>query len=291
MPAGDFEMQGVPPQTLGNNSGGDETGLRRRKEPGTPSSKSSGATCDMTGLPRVLQEASTLEERKMGLVLSVVSIIDIISSFTVMCVAFTYAYRAAGVSLWCLGIQAISHLLSSVLLTIRFLGELKLTDDTEESLLRDSRRKFLYREQACSITMGLCLLVSSASMMFKAFRKFKFWEKWYQDHKNLDEEAQWCTEFLAWYGFAFWFIQALVRFYMGMKLKRSIVWHAFWASVVSVLYLLVMGLAASYEKEGFWKAEPICACVLAFVNLVEGVRIVISYLDDMDTRLRFDTRA
>mmetsp|Transcript_1257 Transcript_1257/g.2619 ORF Transcript_1257/g.2619 Transcript_1257/m.2619 type:complete len:289 (-) Transcript_1257:140-1006(-) len=288
MSAREFEMQGVPPQKLGQ-SGGDDTGLRRRRD--DQDSTSSEATCETTGLRRVLQQAPALEERKLNLVLTIVSIIDVISSLVVMSVAFTYAYRAAGVSLYCMGIQAISHLLSSVLLTMRFIGELSLSSDCEESFLRESRRKFLYREQACSVTMGIALLVSAASMLFKAFRKMKFWEKWYLDHQHMDEEAQWCTEFLAWYGFAFYLIQALIRFYMGRKLKRSLIWHAFWASVVSVLYLLVMGIAASYEKEWSWKAEPIAACVLACVNLVEGIRVVISYLDDMDTRMRFDSRA
>ena len=32
--------------------------------------------------------------------------------------------------------------------------------------------------------------------------------RWYLDHKDMDQQAQWATEFLAWYGFAFYLLQA-----------------------------------------------------------------------------------
>merc|ERR1712008_49353 len=101
----------------------------------------------------------------------------------------------------------------------------------------------------------------------------------------MDAEVQWVTELLAWYGFSWYVIQAGVRLWAAIKLRRSLVWHAFVASVVSLLFLLVLGLAASYQKEWSWKAEPIAAIVLAFVTLCEAIRIVIMHLDDMDTRL------
>eukprot|EP00440_Ansanella_granifera_P067454 gb/GFBE01073165.1/.p1 GENE.gb/GFBE01073165.1/~~gb/GFBE01073165.1/.p1 ORF type:complete len:288 (+),score=51.53 gb/GFBE01073165.1/:1-864(+) len=276
----------VPPQRVGRSDGAD-SGLRQRSH-AVPSSP---AIDEVSGLPRVLQEAPTLDERKLSIVLALLSIIDIISSGTMACVAFTYAYRAVGASLYCVGMQTISHLLSSILLTLRMIGEFTLGNDAEEGLLRQSRRKFLLREQGLSVAMGLSMLISAAAMVFKAFRKIRFWDKWYKDHENMDLEAQWATEFLAWYGFSFYVIQAAVRWYFGRKLRRSIIWHAFATSVISLVFLLVSGLAASYEKEWSWKAEPICAIVLAFVNLGEGVRIVICHLDDMDTRMRFDARA
>merc|ERR1712238_13934 len=97
----------------------------------------------------------------------------------------------------------------------------------------------------------------------------------------MDAEAAWVIEFLAWYGFSWYVVQAGVRLWAARKLRRSIVWHAFSASVVSLLFLLVMGIAASYQKEWSWKAEPIAAIVLAFVTLFEAIRIVIMHLDDM----------
>merc|ERR1711879_896653 len=192
------------------------------------------------------------------------------------------------------GIQAISHLLSSLMLMLRFAGERSLgrhaDADAAANLLRRERRRFLLREQGVSVVMGLVMLLSSAALLFKAFRKIKFWTYWYRDHKNLDTEAQWVLEFLAWYGFAAYFLQALFRFYVGRKMRRSIIWHGFAASVVSLLFLFLMGFAASYQKEWSWKAEPICAIALSFVTLFEGVRIVIMHLDDMDMRLKFDPR-
>jgi len=81
------------------------------------------------------------------------------------------------------------------------------------------------------------------------------------------------------------------RFFAARKLDRRIIWHAFVASVVSLIFLFVLGFAASYEKEWSWKAEPIAAIGLSFVTLIEGVRIIILHLDDMDIRLKFDPRA
>eukprot|EP00930_Biecheleria_cincta_P048286 TRINITY_DN3362_c0_g1_i1.p1 TRINITY_DN3362_c0_g1~~TRINITY_DN3362_c0_g1_i1.p1 ORF type:complete len:313 (-),score=44.06 TRINITY_DN3362_c0_g1_i1:149-1018(-) len=283
----EVEME-VSPQMLGHGDGSEESGLRRRSQ---ASSSQDKPICEATGLPRVLQLAPTLDERKLSLVVVFMSVIDVISSSVVMGVAFKFAYRAVGASLYCLGMQSISHLLSSLLLIFRFCGEFGLPTESDEGLLREKRRAILGKEQGLSITMGLVMLISSASLVFKAFRKIKFWDEWYKDHLHMDEEAQWATEFLAWYGFAFYVIQAIARFILGRQLKRSIIWHAFWCSVVSLCFLFIMGFAASHEKEWSWKAEPICAIALAVVNLVEGVRITICYLDDMDTRMRFDPLA
>eukprot|EP00438_Fugacium_kawagutii_P024232 Skav223093 [mRNA] locus=scaffold419:482651:489867:+ [translate_table: standard] len=191
-------------------------GLRRR------SPAPENAIDEDTGYPRVLQEASTLQERKLSLFLAVVSMLDIISSFVMMCIAFQYAYRAVGASLYCLGFQSLSHMLSSILLTLRFVGELRVSQDAEEELLRSERKRFLLREQLLNVLMGLSLLVAAAALVFKAARKIRFWDKWYTDHQDMDKEAQWATEFLAWYGFGFYLLQ-------------------------------VMGIAASYEKEWSWK--------------------------------------
>eukprot|EP00933_Yihiella_yeosuensis_P031006 TRINITY_DN2455_c4_g1_i1.p1 TRINITY_DN2455_c4_g1~~TRINITY_DN2455_c4_g1_i1.p1 ORF type:complete len:306 (-),score=49.53 TRINITY_DN2455_c4_g1_i1:388-1305(-) len=294
----------VPAQMLGSSSGNDSdshspnhNGLRMRSSGGgsTPnSSVFSGGIYQDDDLPSVAQEAPTEEERAPSIFLVVFAILDIISSFIVMCVAFSIAWRSVGASLWSLGIQALSHLLSSILLAMRFIAELRLPKDGGESLLRDSRKQMLYREQGFSVAMGLTMLISSAALVFKAFRKIKFWNQWYQDQierQKMDEDVQWATEFLAWYGFAFYLMQAMIRFVVARRLRRSIVWHAFATSVVSLLFLFVMGFAASYEKEWSWKAEPIAAIGLAFVNLFEGIRIVINHLDDMDTRIRFDARA
>ena len=273
----------VSPQTLGYQH---EGSLRRRQSPANEP-----AIDEDTGYPRVLQEAPTLKERKMSVALTIVSIIDIISSSITMCVAFKFAYRSIGASLYCLGFQSLSHLLSSILLTLRLVGELRVPRDAEETLLRSERKRLLLREQLVNVLTGLSLLIAAAALVFKAARKIRFWDKWYTDHLYMDKEAQRATEGLAWYGFAFYLIQALVRFFLGRQLRRNIVWNAFVTSVISLLFLLVMGIAASYEKEWSWKAEPIAAILLAMVCVIEGIRITIANMDDMSTRMRFDSRA
>lgn len=139
--------------------------------------------------------------------------------------------------------------------------------------------------------MGIVMLISSAALVFKAFQKLSQWDKWYLDHRDMDKEAEWATEFLAWYGFAIYLLQAGFRYLAARRLRRSIMWHGFVASVVSLLFLLVMGIAASYEKEWSWKAEPIAAIVLTFLAVFEGVRIIIMHLDDVDIRLKFNPHA
>lgn len=284
------------PQVVGAVSGAAAGGgeLRYRSPKPAPPAEEED---DEEFLGGVRQEAPTDEERHWGMYIVVGSFLDIISSGGVVITCVSYAYRDIGVTLWCMAIQATSHWLSSVLLALRFCGESSLPGTDEASayrILRQRRRRFLVREQIVSIAMGLVMLLSSAGLLFKAFRKMKFWHSWYQDQlqrEAMDSEAQWVIEFLAWYGFSFYFLQAIFRFIAARKVKRGVVWHTFAASVVSLLFLLVMGLAASYQKEWSWKAEPIAAIVLSFVTLIEGIRIVISYLDDMDTRLRHDSRA
>jgi hypothetical protein len=245
-------------------------------------------------LPGVDQQALSHSEKTWGVLTVIFSVGDIVASSTIMIVAFRYAYRDNGVSLYCMGMQAISHELSSVLLLVRFLGELlfyRTPEASDVDLLREKRRSSLFREQLCSVLMGMAMLISSVALLFKAFRKLKFWDKWYLDHIDMDKEAAIATDWLAWWGFGIYSLQALFRFFAGRRLRQSLVWHAFWASVVSLLYLLVLGIAALEEKEWSWKAEPIAAIVLSFVTLAEGIRIIYEYFDDMDTRLLHDARA
>jgi len=242
----------------------------------------------------VEQEAMGEQERCWSLTIVIICCMDLIASTGIMCVAFTYAYRDNGVSLYCMGFQAISHELSSILLLVRLAQEIifyRSEQGSSSNILREHRRRALIREQACSVFMGIVMLISSVSLLFKAFRKLRFWDRWYKDHEDMDKEAATVTDWLAWCGFVIYFVQAVFRFFAGRVLRQALVWHCFIASVVSLVYLLVLGVAALEEKEWSWKAEPIAAIVLAFVTLVEGIRIVYYYFDDMDTRLQYEKRA
>lgn len=292
------ELSEVEPDIVGHSSGTDSydgasgsSGLRMRARQQVEAEEE-----EYEDEHAVQQEAPTAEERKWALFMVVMAVMDMVSSGLVCIMSFSIAYRSIGASLYCLGLQSLSHWLSSVALALRFSGENRLFQSADSSpssngLLRRHRRRFLVREQILSITMGIVMLLSSSAMLFKAFRKIRFWNSWYKDHQQMDDDIQWATEFLAWYSFAVYLLQAIFRFLAGKKLRRGIVWHGFIASVVSLLFLFVLGFAASYEKEWSWKAEPVCAIFLSFVTLFEGVRIIIMHLDDMDLRLRFDPRA
>lgn len=157
-------------------------------------------------------------------------------------------------------------------------------------LLRETRRIDLKREQCIAVAMGLALLLSCAGLLFKAFRKFKMWDKWSADHVNQDKEIETVTDIIAWTGFACIGFQAALRFWVGRKIRIRLVWHAFGVSVVTLLFFLVLAVAASFEREWSWKAEPIAACVLVAFMLIEGVRIVILNLGDVELQLRTHTR-
>lgn len=212
-----------------------------------------------------------------------VSVMDLCASALIMYVAFKYAYLDNGVSLYCIGCQAVSHWLSSLLVACRSVAELcpKARGDGEVALL-SKRRAQLHMEQGVVITMGLVMLISAASLLFKAFRKLRFWDSWYRDHVDVDAEAQEASEWLAWSGFLIYLVQAILRGVAAYKLKIQLFSHACVASTVSFVFLLAIGCAASYEREWSWKAEPIAAMGLCFVMLVEGVRVVINNLGDVD---------
>jgi len=245
--------------------------------------------------PMVDQEFMSPRDKRISMWVSILSGFDVVASAVVIGMAFSNAYKDAGVSLYCMGIQAISHELSSLMLMMRCWGEAFWKPAEEGAaltgLLRKKRRAWLVREQIGAIIMGIVMLLSAVAMLFKAFRKIRNWTKWYKDHENMDAGAQLALESLAWSGGALYLFQAIFRFWAAKQLKRSIVWHCFAASLVSCIFLLIMGFTASYQKEWSWKAEPIGAIILTIVTLIEGIRIVIMHLDDMDTRLRYDPRA
>jgi len=292
--AREVELNDIEPRIVGA-SGPDASraGLRHRSSPSVPQTDA-----DDEGLLQGPVDMPTEQERKWSLCLATFSGMDVVMSAIIAGVALGYGYKDSGISLYCLAVQSISHWISSLTLALRFLTEGTMADastagaaEAEEMLLRTTRRRQLHREQALNITMGCVMLISAAGLLFKAARKFKFWNKWYLDHAEFDREAQFVMEFLAWYGFSVYVLTAVIRLVFARKLRRQLIWHGFVVSVISLTFLFVLGVGASYQKEWSWKAEPIAAMVLCVVSLVEGVRVIIMHLDDMDTRMRFDPRA
>lgn len=235
------------------------------------------------------QDRMTERQRRLCLILSVVSLFDLIISGSMACIAFTHAYLDNGVSLYCLGIQSVSHGLSSCLLALRFLDELRVVEDCpagpEEGLLRRRRRVYLVREKYMSYVMGLVLYISSAACLFKAVRKAYYWEVWYLDHVDMDRDASFATVFLSWYGACVYAFQAAVRAFVGAAMRRAVIRDSVAASVVSLIFLAVLGLAATFEREWSWKAEPIAAMLLASCTIGEGTRLFYTHHGDVERRL------
>jgi len=289
------------PQVLGQAGGArqmarmesQESTLRHRSvpEPGPQYDESNVRPSTCT------QHELTEDERHWGIYTTVAAGIDLVASAVIFFTAFKYAYRDNGVSLYSMGFQAVAHWISSLLLALRFYSDVWPSvvadgeDQDEVQLLWSKRKKDLTREQALSVGMGLVMLVSAGALLFKAARKLRFWDQWYLDHRDFDHEIEVITDWLAWCGFAIYVIQAIFRFCAARKLRRWIVWHGFSSSLVSLLFLLVLGIAASYEREWSWKAEPIAACVLVFVTIVEAIRIILTHFNDVECAMRSDPRA
>lgn len=245
------------------------------------------------------QEALTEHEQSWAIALVAASSLDLLVSGTLAGVAFNYAWRDEGVSLYCLALQVVSHFLSSLALVARFTGD--LLPDREPSpegyevsdvlLLKTRRRRDLVREQVIGIAMGCLLLMSSVALLLKALRKLKFWDVWYLDHQKMDAEIEHITDMLAWWGFGMYALQCALRFVAARKLRRSTAWQSFVVTLISMLFLLVLGFAASYQREWSWKAEPIAAIVLVILIVVEGSRTICIHFKDVDAVMSHETRA
>jgi len=275
------------------------------------------AGSQLVGLEDVKQEMLTEDDYTWSGYVAAVSAFDIVSSSVVIILAFVFAYRVHGISFVCLGLQVIAHLISSSLLAVRFVAERRLrqravamkkqekdanegkevdegsaeVDEEILSLLKKQRRTFLGREQTLHMTMGYTMLFSSVALALQAYRKLTKWKTWYEDPEMIDREAQVAMEGLAWYGFAVYFLQAIFRVVAAVRMRRDILWQAFSASIVTMLFLFILGFGASSHKEWTWKAEPFAAIVLSMGTLIEGMRLLIFFGEDVDMRISFDPRA
>lgn len=285
----------IDPQTIGQ--AGPE-GLRQRPRSVVPPVEGDD---DDYGIEYNYSEQQLLndDESRWALLTVIFSGFDLVGSGVIICTGLKYAYFDGGVSLYSLALQAVSHWISSLLLTLKFFAELKSVKEAKagacdtQSMLIQRRRKQLFREQGFSIFMACTLLMSAVALLFKAFRKLRFWNSWYEQSLRMamETEIMEVTRWLAWVGFCIYVIQAIFRVVAARRLKNCLVTHGCVASFVSLTYLLVLAVAASYEKEWTWKAEAIAAIALVIVMLIEGVRIVFYYIDDMDARLVDNTRA
>lgn len=241
------------------------------------------------------QERMSEKQRRYGLLLGLASALDVLISGSMCCIAFAHGYLDNGVSLYCIGLQALSHMMSSILLAHRFLDEWRLPEDApagpQEGLLKMKRRGYLRREKCMSFFMGIAMMVSSVGLVVKAARKWMYWDVWFNDHVSVDKDAKFATIFLAWYGLVVYSMHALLRGTVAPVLKRQVVTDSCCHSIVSLCYLLILGLGASFEEEWSWKAEPIVAIGLSVATIAEGTRQIYTHFGDVDLKLEADSMA
>lgn len=196
------------------------------------------------------QEEIMGDDVKWSFAMGILAGLDLFFSAAFCGVAFKYAFFDNGASLYCTGCQMLSHWFSSLLLILRAAAELcpRRQNEREVSLLQ-KRRVQLQTEQGISIVMGLTMLIGAASLAFKAFLKMRFWNAWYLDHHAMDEEIATTSRWLAWTGFCIYFLQAVLRAKAARVIRIALYSHACVASAVSCVFLLSLGVAASFEGE------------------------------------------
>jgi len=268
------------------------TAHQQQKQHSTPGNDEAGCA-GAAEAPHSALSSPSSRDYPFVLLLAAFCAWDLLVSAGLACVSFAFAYRDDGVSLYCLSVQALSHLGSSLVLVMRYMSDLLPPRDdnspvSDDELLRARRKRDLKREQGFAIGMAIAMLLSCGALLFKAFRKIKFWDVWYLDHTDQDMEIEKVTDAIAWCGVAGYLVQALVRLLSARRLRSAIIWHAFAVSSVSLVFFAVLAVAASYEREWSWKAEPIAAMVLVFVMVCESIRMVITYLGDMETQLSYN---
>lgn len=185
-----------------------------------------------------------------------------------------------------MGFQGLSHFLTSVLLLCRFRKESFLGKKNTRYSTLVHRRHDLKREQKYFMVIGIILLLTCVGLLVKAARKFRFWDQWQQDHSIADEKIARMTGEVAWTVGIWYFMMFIHRFYLRRHLNQRILHHAYFVSFVGFVFGIVMAVAASFLTEGTWKADAICAAVLAVLVFVDGFYTIYHHLDDVDELLK-----
>lgn len=241
------------------------------------------------------QEPRPLREWRWVAVLLLACCLDLLSSGGIVAMAFWTGLHEDGFLLYCIGTQAVLHLTCSVALSVRFMVEMLPAPSggvgphlSEACLFWEERRRDLKREQVCAVFMGLIMMVTGCMLAFRAIWKIKAWDEW-----RLDSAAGVAggSDLLAWWGFSTYLVEALVRTAVALRLRRSLLWHSVAMSVVSLAFLLVLGLSVSAHAEWSWKAEPIVCSVLVATCLCEGLRVIHGHLGDVESLMQQEAKA
>jgi len=246
--------------------------------------------------PEMRQEMLTVKDRQMAVFLVTSSLPDLLLGTMVMAVALFHAPREKGVSLYCLAMQVAAHMISSLLLLARLIGEYRFPEEENAlntTLLREKRLTDLRREKFFSNLMGVVLMLISTASLFKVLRKARRFMVWQQDSVGQFMDVAFAARFLTPFGAIMYAFHAGVRFYCYRKLQARIIFQAFIVSAISVLFCVVLYMAAGYEKskEWKWKAEPIASLILSVGTLGEAIYIMSRYTKKAEYHLQISSHA
>ena len=78
-------------------------------------------------------------------------------------------------------------------------------------------------------------------------------------------------------------IHAVIRLLTRQQVPdHKLINHAFFVSLTSCIFTVVLGICFTAKTEFAWKVDPIAAFVLATCMLFEGIRVIYIFLDDVD---------
>merc|ERR1711945_33705 len=115
------------------------------------------------------------------------------------------------------------------------------------------------------------MIVCSSLALALSMWKLVHWDT--HDHRDMDSDFELVANLLAWWGVVFYLFQALGRAVAAKRLGIGIMKRCIPVSLMSVGFLLALGLAASLEEDWSWKVEPVTGIVLATAMVFEGFRV------------------
>merc|ERR1719205_376592 len=101
----------------------------------------------------------------------------------------------------------------------------------------------------------------------------------------MDKDVRFATKFLAFYGVFLYMGLAAIRYFIWTRMERDLIWQCFFCSLISVLFLILLGMAGGYEEEFTWKAEPLAAIVMSIVVALHAVYVMALHRESADRRV------
>lgn len=211
------------------------------------------------------------------------------AAFYVMVVAIRAGYNDSALSLYGLGFQCGAEALCSLLVAYRF-GRRKFTKTMSRADLDFERESLIYDllvDRNISVTIGISFLISSAVFVLRGALKFQFWETT-EGHAAMDADARRMAELLSWPTSGLYTVVFMIRVFIARRLKSELMWRSAWSALASAVFAFVVAFLDIAQRKYMysWRAEPVCAFVLAVLLFCEGMRTVILNVYDPDDEVR-----